>query len=462
MKRTRRFEFDEVVWRIVESWKFIIVMAVIGAILGAGVSYKRSADAINEQIVAADNNISLVETMTEEEILSAYEYAADLKSKRACSEYVRDSILMSLDPNRVYMKKIQYYVENLPKGTEDTEKSYETSYSTYLCNKIQEEEAFATVATEIGENVTPVQVKELVQTTAQDGIQKEKNYVDIIIYAPNQEIADKIQNVISRNIEQAKRELADKGIECEVRECCSEIGFCYSAELQDIQNNKLIILDSLRTQIENLQLTLPANSIAYGEQLFNGIEISEGNLEKTDIPKAKLSVKFTVLLTVFFVILALMFVVVAYIFTTNVESKLGYEELGLNVLGDFRLRSGRKIDIAKKIKYSIQKGKMPDDLLGVSYCIANISESKKVCVIGNESEWAKTFYEDFKNTLKENNVAADFVNSKLNSIDSMKAATKAKEVLYLAKDGQEKWEDIINLTQICEKLDVKLLGVLLV
>lgn len=105
----RQIDLKDMFWAICEHWRAIIVAAIIGAVLVTGVSYIKSLAKPESETENADVEAEEAKTALEGDIALQEAYQ---KQYEIGGRYLKDSLLMKLDPNALYKGTLTIYVDN--------------------------------------------------------------------------------------------------------------------------------------------------------------------------------------------------------------------------------------------------------------------------------------------------------------------------------------------------------------
>lgn len=140
-KWEREISLQELIWKIILGWRFLLVSAVIFTVLLTAVGYLKNLTSYQEeQNPSSQTKVPQDYKFTEED-LHQIRTAELLKNSISKSrEYLEDSILMNLDPYEEQVLILQYYVDsdyqfNYTKDNRtDYSSAVTTAYSEYMQN----------------------------------------------------------------------------------------------------------------------------------------------------------------------------------------------------------------------------------------------------------------------------------------------------------------------------------------
>ncbi len=247
-----RVSIKELLWRLLEQWKAIVVAALIVALAFSCLMYVRKARAYDS---TADQE---TEQMTQEDIIAGLNpddreaVLSVLKVRNACSRaryYLSDSVLMNLDPYNAGKLVMTWYVD-----TEDGNK-------TPLLLAYRQEMESAAVADAIndawGKPYDSGQVEDLVNVNVDDPMTEaddiESNILEVTVYIPEGNDAKLAEEAVKSCLPAIKSNLSKRFDKYDLKALTSTYQVAFDSALSDKQYAVYGRLYNLKNQLVYLE-----------------------------------------------------------------------------------------------------------------------------------------------------------------------------------------------------------------
>lgn len=465
MKEERRFDLKEVFYRIVASWKIIIIVAVVGAVAGGVFSYSQSKKEVAAQQAAkeaqgqAGNEVA---TLSDSDNIAAQTYASFVKMLNEQMDYLDHSILMNLDAGNVYKKVLMGYVDTRDSGEKDDLEAaarLNKNLERY-CSVANNEATYTAAADTLGEDITEKELNELVTASIVSGV-AQSNCFQVVIYGKDEEMADVLADCIRAAINEKSTELGQNLSLVE-----AEAGFCFDQIISEKQRVYLTNMNGSRATMKSLEDALTDQQKIYAQKILDGT--LEEYLASVSVPEeivvgtASVDMKYMILAAILFVLLWIVIVIVNYIFTANVRSDKEYEEyFNLSVLGDASgIIAQSKSAFSKWILK--RQGVETEDLSDlISTQIAHMVNGQQICLAGCGDSGYMKVSDTIASKLKEKGVESSVVSTWLTKSEDVEVASRSKGIVLLVRHNREKCETINKMVSKCEQINVKVLGVVI-
>lgn len=189
-------DLKELFWRLLGQWKAIIIFSLIVMLAFSGLMYAKSgngeaASDIPEQAVETQEDILASLTPGDQEIVLGA--LSEKKSLDTLRDYVRTSIFMNMDPNRVNT----FVMSFMTSAEEDICRQLSAAY----INEFASSEVAETVKNAWGTEYSIEQVKELIVAKSDIPLDSEAkfngNIVNVLVYLPEGTDSDKTAEAIT-------------------------------------------------------------------------------------------------------------------------------------------------------------------------------------------------------------------------------------------------------------------------
>ena len=142
--QVREISLRHLFWKVILGWKYLIVCAVLFAILLPGVKYAKDAQAYKAAQQPQDTVQEATFTKDEQQQIDDVKSLQILLDKN--SAYMQDSILMNIDPYQEHVLELQYYIASdyTYNYSKDNKKDYTSAvtnaYVDYAVNGLNQKE----------------------------------------------------------------------------------------------------------------------------------------------------------------------------------------------------------------------------------------------------------------------------------------------------------------------------------
>ncbi|MBQ2677891.1 MAG: hypothetical protein IJF96_03160 [Firmicutes bacterium] len=340
-------DLREMVWRLLEQWKAIVVFVIIIMLLFSGLMYVRG----NSNTPSSSETPTAVQT--QEEILkvlsptdrSIVEAVFDMYGSRAnLIDYVNNAPVMKLDSYNVSRLTMSWYID----ADESMESELASAYREYLVS----DEAIAEIQKVWGGDYTADQIKELVYsgniTNFYDDIDRESDVVKVRVFLPEGIDAASTEKSMTKIFSDANSALsAEVGAHNAVL-LNSEVADVTDNDLGNFQTAVYTRLYTINYQINNMKALFSDNQKAVYEKLvaLKNTQNVIPDVAPEQETKAKVSLFSKRNLAIGFILGCFIYgciFLISFILSGKVQSTMPYERFyGIMTLGEWHSREGKK------------------------------------------------------------------------------------------------------------------------
>lgn len=491
----RELYITDYIWNVIISWRRVIILMVLFAILFAGIKYKKDLDTIQTSIETEANRENvLLENVKEkidelsitdkEMIKTIIPLSNALITKK---EYAENAKIMELDGYNVERVVLQYFVDS-EKNTSELLQAYGNSYTSskaidriiaateYTMNP---EDVLDMISVRNGAN--PYKSSELEK--GNDNLKKENSTLNITVRGENKEAAEKMAETIKEILEEYSIEAENVYGVHNLILVSQNYNSGRDAEVVDIQKEIYDTIYSVYTKLDELKEELSEEASKFiseyetvlcetvkGEHIQDGLE----KKEQTDIKKPTLNKKWILFGAVFGGLFVAAFEVLKWMFAGKMNSVRELQQnVEICVLGTMDKKHNYKFfEIVDKLIYRIknrnEKRLDPDQELNLIATrislVAKKNGVKEVYLTGTGIEQRidcellrKLCYETGRLDVKLFG-GKDIVYD----VEALVNAVRVKNVIMIEETQISKYRDIVRELQICKEQNINVLGAIIV
>lgn len=339
----REISIRDLFWEILYGWRFLIVSALILAVLLGGYSYIKSWKSVKN--AGVQNHVSiedLEKSLSVEEREDVNQAKSIQKQIEEKEEYQKESILMNLDAYHQDRKMLQYYVDtnytwSLNKeNEEDYVKELLGGYAAYIdtqgiLDDIREEVNWKEEDTYIGE---------LLAVADTDEAKSMYNTFIVYVTGKDKEMVQKLSDAVEKAMKEYQSVLTEKiG--------AHELVLVDSHESVFVNKGLLTQQEELDTSISTCKTQLDTLVNEFSEvqkQILNGIkDESWQQTQETVSLKAGVSKKYILLGGFAGILLSILWIVLRYILSKKIKNAEEIQQIyGLRILGNLSSQEGEE------------------------------------------------------------------------------------------------------------------------
>lgn len=472
----REVRISDILWKIVESWRLVLVLAVVFAALVTGIFYLRAVRAASVPVEPVEPEMEV--ELTEEEkqaVAQAKIGQAQLYKQR---EYQKESVLMNLNPYEKNVVTLEYFIDPAPTEEENGDVLVNTYRNYIISNGIVED-----IKEEWDSPLSGAYIGELIECTHYDMNTKTELQYDQDQLIKLRQNSDKylVVSVTGADASQAEQ-LADavqKAMETYSARIAQQLG---EQQLTPLNRYASVVLDeklidaqiNLQTSI-NVQQDMINNATAGFNELqlcmLHGETADQENPDnEVQAPRRPSLSKKAMALGLFTgVFLACIWVALRYIFDTRIKSA---EELrriyNMRVLGlrriegssKKRLLSGIDTWIASKRDRDKFKPESLSNMLVTNIVLLLKREniSRVFLTSGSVDEGTVGVVKEIIGQLKQEGIQGVYESNIVSDAEALKSMSDIGNVVFVVKEKLTRYQELEKALLLCEVQGVRVLG----
>lgn len=468
----REISLLELFWKILYSWRFIVICAVIFAVILGGYSYVKSRQSV--QNIKNQANLSeedMEESLSPEEKEAVRQAKSVQQRIEEKEKYLEESILMNLDAYHQNRKMLQYYVDTNytwslnSENEEDYAKELIDAYATYVDTqgiledlkkevKWEEEDAY------IGELIAVYDIQEE---------KSSQNTFSVYVTGKDEEMVQALSDAVETAIAEYRSLLSEKIGSHELVLVDSHEGEFVNEELAVQQENLNSSISDLKTQRD----TLTSEFSEAQEKVLYGIQ-KENDGQSQDVQlKAGFSKKYILLGFVAGIFLSALWVVLSYVLSKKIKSAEEIQELyGMRMFGAVSVECGNKkpflssVDKWLEKKQRKEKWTLEEERELILTNLSVTCKKEKILKVFFTSslhldeENKKNIYY-FVEKLEEIGIQAAFGENILRNAKAFEQMSEIENVIFIEKAGETRYETLEKQLTLCDEQGARILGMLM-
>lgn len=485
-------------WKILYSWRSLLVFAVIGAILIGGVSYIMEVNRVdqeNEKIrqdiaameqekknPSAVQQVSLKDRLTEAEYNAVLEAVNNHNTLKDRQEYYDKSIYMHLDPYNRNLNYISYRVELSPQDISYTNTGDLSGLSSIRLEQLTELYRYYIASRGfgkelegiLGENIEGQYIAELIGASVES-----KGVLVVSVRGMDEEqvriVSDKMEQIV-KDYSLVLTETFGEHTIIKNGEFESKVPDPGLAGAQEEYRRMLIDLKKSVTAItanfNDNQWALYNNYISGGDG--NVVVAPDGNGtgsngENLVLKQAEFDAMFVVIGAFAGCLLAICYVIFKFLFSNKInDTQVLQDKFGLRVLGTVTTGKKRKKGIIDRTLDQLRKVTVLSSEEEMNLALANIqllANRKQVhnfLITSDERLKAKEteVVESLQKMCKENGLSVDMEESVFSNAAAVKKLEDIKNVIVVTRMGYSSAKVLAKELKLYEDHEVQVLGVL--
>lgn len=473
--REREIKLSELLWKIILSWRTIIALAVIFAILAAGYSYLQS-----KRQVSASNEAGIGPTLTDEEAQDVARAQTIQRYLQERKDYQEDSVYINLDAYNVNVVKLQYYIDadsvndNKAGVLMDSYRGY--IESNVIVEDMQRTSDIAMDDLYIGELIRftnyDIDMEISLQTLQEQMMRLEGSYDRIMIVNVMGEnakeagiLADAVEKALTAYGKKLSGQIADHELMLLSRYESVEVDTSVAAEQENLQAS----IETLQTRLTNATANFTEDQKAALEAEETADVNDEENVsEEQTVTAPGVSKKYVLLGIVLGVVLAVIWETLKYILDGRVKSAEELQRMsGIRILGTVRGGdSGKRLfsGIDDRIRSLKERPcGTPEEQMEV--LLANIALScrkegitKVFLTSESMDEDAKEKIQALISQLAKNGVEAVYETNIAYNAMSLEHMSKIGNVVIVVKEDHTQYKELEKELSLCMDQEMNVLG----
>lgn len=469
----KEISLKEVMWKILFSWRFVVVCAVILAVLLGGGSYYRSwksVEAVRKQQASGKEEEKILLTNEEQEALvQAQEFQSQIEQKK---EYQKQSVLMNLDAKHQNIKTLQFYINThyIVNYTKDIKSDYSSelldAYGAYITSngilddikgdlKWKEKDSY------IGELIS--------EKGAKDETGSKRSFT-VTVTGKNEEKVAELSDAVQNAIEKYHSALEDKIGSHDLVLVDSYDSVIVNQDLMAKKTELSNSLNTLQTQLATLKSTFSEEQL----QILNGSDQDEDDDETSQIqPKASISVKHILLGLIVGVVLSAFWIVLCYILNKNIKTSEECQDLyGVRILGNISSQREKNekafaaVDrwLEKRQGKEVWSQEEESELILTNLTVTSKKEGLTQILFTTslhlqEEEKERIYY--FIDKLEQSGVKAVFAENMIRNARTFEQMSEMENVVLIEKVGATPYQTVEKQLLLCSEQAANVLGMII-
>lgn len=472
----REVRISDILWKIVESWRLVLVLAVVFAVLVTGIFYLRAIKAASVPVEPVEPEVEVELTEEEKQAVAQVQIGqAQLYKQR---EYQKESVLMNINAYEKNVVTLEYFIDSTPTESGNGDILTNTYRNYITSNGIVED-----IREEWNSPLNDGYIGELIECTNSDMNIKMGFLYDEDQLSKLKRSSDKyfVVSVTGADASQAEQ-LADavqKALEIYSARIAQQLG---EQQLKPLNRYSSVVLDeklidkqlNLQTSI-NVQQDMLNNATAGFNELqlcmLNGETVDQEDPDnEVQAPRRPSLSKKAMALGLFTgVFLACIWVALRYMFDPRIKSA---EELrriyNMRVLGLRRIEGPQKkrlfsgIDtwIASKRDRDKFKPESLSNMLVTNMVLLLKREniSRVFLTSGSVDEGTVGEVKEIIGQLKQEGIQGVYESNIVSDAEALKSMSDIGNVVFVVKEKLTHYQELEKALLLCEVQGVRVLG----
>lgn len=457
----REIDLKQVIWKVMLSWRAMILWGIICAAALAGFMYYKADRSYEKTKQDIENAEKLGSTLDEDELSSAKTVVNYLDQLDELRDFRDNAPIMQIDAYNAKSINYQFYVKtenddstiyeanNGSIKIDNAAKTIATSYSEYVVG----DEFLGLLADALSADITPGEFRDLVKVESDGGVIK----LSIFLTDDMDEatVSDNVVALLSAKAGDYKA-VSEFTLELVSKELKTE----RNQELIDKKSSVNSQVVSIENQIASLKTKLNDDQLYYIDNVR----------PKTELVKPAVSVKFIVIGFILgvFIVCAVVFVKGAMssrlCLAEELESLFSLNILGVVVSPDGRKRFLQFIDNAL-LKLKNRRVKQLSDEKRMEFATTSIAikceqlGTKKLSITGTDIEKVDTkLIEELTANLAKEGITVDIIDNIYYDGKALKQCVECGYVLFIEKVGTSIYNEINNQVNKAKEYDLNIIG----
>ncbi len=460
-KMEREINLLELFWRILFSWRQIICLGVIFAIIFGGIKY-----ALDLRVYRSNMDVtieSVEEKLTDEE-LEDVTRAKELRERiDTYQDYLNTSIVMQINPYEKTIVELQYYVQSdyMYNYTENNQRDYTNDLMTLYYNYIRGGEISQSVKEAADVSMSQADVSELISVSISG------TSMGVIVTCPEEEKLEEIAEVLKSHLSEKEKELQKIGSHKLVLLNESQNVIADTA-LMDRKNTISTNITTLNSQFDGLKANMTEQQLRLLETETEEKD-DKGN-EKELALKPSISKKYILLGGIFGIFLVCAWIVCKMVFTARLQNSEEIRTLfSIRLFGEIMIPAKKKpfLNVFDEKLLAVKNRKKKELSLEqqIKVVSANIALSCKQqnvsCIYLTGSEYENvdgSVLNLLKQELSVQNIQIKEGGNIFYDAESMKQGTEIGNILFVEQVGLSIYDEVFNELNLAKEQCTTILG----
>jgi capsular polysaccharide biosynthesis protein len=339
----REISISAMFWKILYSWRLLVVAAIIFAVLLTTFRYVKDKNAIQaDDKTTATYSVKHLSTQERATLASAESLQKQLEDKE---DYIKSSILMKLNPYQKDVVTLQYYVDNgyaFKLNSDITKDSTASLINSYLAY-INDSGLLQKVCKSLNWDTKDTYVAELIETsnkmTATNDNANQNSVFSVYLSAEDSKKANQLADAVVAAIDDYQTAIAGKIGTHQLKLVDRYVGKETDNGLADKQNSIETSIMSIRSQLN----TLTAGFSVEQKQLLAKDSGTVEKISTTDLGQPSISKKYMVLGVIVGLFLACVWIVLSFVLDNHLKTVQELENFyNVRVVGRFAKDNNNK------------------------------------------------------------------------------------------------------------------------
>ena len=457
-------DLKELLWKLLEQWKAILVFSLIIMLLFSGYEYMKS-DSSGEDSSAALTPEEILAGLSEEDSAQVLNVYLESEAKEKVREYIESSPLMKLDAYNVNTLTMNWSVLS--------ESEINNQLVAAYASELGSNDVLEAISEAWSGKYTVQQIEELAVVTSSITInttdeEQSGSMIEFKLYVPDGESAEAASSGIEKAMSDINSKLVSNIGEHELVSLSADVRTVSDRSLSDKQYNVYYRLYNMITQVNNLRDKLSTSQRAAYESMIaydENAEAAPAATKKPFVNKRNFAIGF---------ILGFLLYCAAYIlyyaFSGKVKSSRVVEEAyGLRTLSDWYsdsrkgLLSGLTRDKLVSRKHHAGHFDMDKEADRAAESIVNAMEGSSLLLISDaeSGEGSQAFVKALAERLERENVSVSCAETDISGgvFLSENVLTASDASVIVADKTRTKVKDIKDICSKCSYCSKPIIGV---
>lgn len=490
MKNEIVVNIKDMLLSILLKWRQILICMVIFMVVLDGAAVYKSYGEVQiakekQKVASKGGKISyddVTAELSESEIKEAeYRFKAYkdyLNKYKKLTDYSEKSLLMNLDPNHLYKGIITYVV---------SDKEHKDDVESYLKAKLSNNSVYKEFVNDNNYDSSKSYVSELVQVGSIKSTEKDlgqlksdnaNNTIQIFVLANTKDQVEALENIVEKKVSDVSKNIKENYANTVVTKVGDTVSLASDETVLKKQTNVSDEIDTINNSIANNLNNMDEGAKNYYKAMVENLSVDENDniiyVDSTDgvvsnksnkkveieIPSVQfVNKKYIVLGAALGLFIALIVYALKYLLSRKLKAS---EELkdsfGMTVIGNIMVNPKRNSKIDNKIMEIFGKKMLPMEkaLKNINkkcVALAKKQDIDSVIFINNEDvDLTSYIQKDMFEGIKINFMTDEEL------IDEAATSSKSQTVIMTVIAGSTSYKDIDDSMELYEKLDIKLLG----
>lgn len=483
MERNRReleVNFWDMIWYVISKWRSMLAVGILFAVIAAGISGVKSYKSSAGEIEKMKNPVKTEILLNDAEQARVDTYVSYLTEQNRYFEYMKESLLMRMDPNNFYAGKLVYQIKATPDSANNILELYKSKVDNgEITKQLMELDEFCD---------RPVNyVSEVVDTKCDfvDSVTNDKDVefedinpngtvlLEVAVYGETETDCQAAMDVVSTYIDNQTADIRKIEGEFTLQQIINSVSNTSNSKLTTYQDNYLVRGNVFYNGRAGVSRELSEKEIAY----IDNLNIDENEVAENipDAPTVSINKKIVVVGGVFGFFLVLCIYVVIYVLNSKIrieddmEKRYGVKVLGI-VLNEQKKKSlvfgwlDKFLLSARHLyKHYFARENAIEMIAANIKVSANKNETEKLFITGSEmNAVSKKAVAEIKDKIGKANIDLICGDPVLYNAEAFEKAADIGSVLLLENAGKSLYREIEEEIGLLEKNHINIVGLVVV